>query len=146
MNPGKPFHRRHVQGIVDQWRPLPCEVFREYRVIGEGTQSFIDVFVDLDGYRLAVELEMSTRHTVENVRRALAVGCHEVQLVFATSRVSEAAHRKLKRQLPREKLDRVAFLLLSAYQPRAYCRKSRFLTGKCMLQKRGNSGNQERRE
>lgn len=121
-------------------------MFTEYHLLKNGTECFIDVFVDLDGYGVAIEIEMSTRHVVANATKALQVGCHEVQLVFPTARLRDAARRKLVASLPREKLNRMAFLLLGPYEARTYRRKNRFLRGKRSRQKSEKAENESREE
>ena len=135
MNRGGPFHRRKVEAIALQWRRNQCSVFTEHRVVDGSTQSFIDVFVDLQGYKVAVEIELSTRHVEANARKAIQVGCDEVHLVFPTARLRDAAQRKLSARLPAGEIRRIGFLLLNDYQARTYVRKIAFLGGKRSTQK-----------
>ena len=70
MNRGKSLHRRKVDAIADFWRLNPCEVFVEHQVRVDGTPHYIDVFVDLEGYYVGIEVEMSTRYVVVNAYTA----------------------------------------------------------------------------
>ncbi len=137
MNPGKPLHRREVEAKATLWRLRTPYVSTEHRLVGGGTQTFVDVFVDLQGYWIAVEIELSLRHSSENARRALEVGCDEIHLLFPTARLRDSARRKLTMHLSRGKLNRIAFLLLRSYRATTYRRTNGFPAGKCSVGKRG---------
>ncbi len=140
MNRGGLLHRREVEAKADLWRSHTHCTYTEHRLLGGGTQTFVDVFVDLQGYWIAVEIELSLRHSLENARQALEVGCDEVHLLFPTARLRDSARRKLTMYLSRGKLDRIAFLLLRSYRARTYRQTNGFPAGKCSV---GKSGKQE---
>lgn len=120
MHRGSSFHRRHVERIAQAWRAITPIVFTEHRVVRNEVQTFMDVFVNLQGYHFAVELELSTRHVLVNVERAFDVGVNEVHLVFTTVRLRERARRKLAHHSQHGKSGLTRFLLLTSYEPRVY--------------------------
>ncbi len=145
MNRGKPMHKRQVAAIAGLWRLQPCEVFIEYQIMLDGTRYYIDVLVDQEGYRIGIEVEMSTRYVVVNARTALRF-CHELHLLFPTARLRNIARRKLATKLRAGKLDRTVFLLLSAYEPISYLRKTSFLRGNRITQKSEKTENESELE
>ena len=138
MNRGKPFHRRHVEEIAGLWRRQPCEVFTEYVVKLGGRRYYVDAFVNLGGYKIAIEYEMTTRYVLVNATVALRV-CHELQLVFPTARLRDQARSKLAASLPRTEMERTAFLLQTCYEARTYIKGKRFLTGNRRAEKTGKA-------
>ncbi len=141
MNRGKADHKYWVHTIADKWRKYPCEVFVEHYMKTERLLTFSDVLVDLQGYKIAVEIEFSLRHVLVNSTRDLEVGFDEVHLLFPTARLRDAARRKLRRHLSAGQTNRIAFLLLRAYRPNTYRQNDRFLRGKRPDQKTKKSEN-----
>ncbi len=142
MNTGKPLHRRSVETIATGWRAVTSQVFVEHALRQDGLRSYVDVFVVVNCYRIAIEVELSTRYVQVNAAKALQLGCDEIHLVFPTARLRDAAKRKLRSLFSHTERKRIAFLLISAYQPRSYVTDRAFPVGKCPLEKTKKTENE----
>ena len=90
---GKPLHNLKAIEIKDIAGKFFSFVSCEYRFQRNGVTTYFDVFAQRDSVTLAVEVETTSRHVIDNARKAFLVG---VPLWFVVLR------RKLKLELMRK--------------------------------------------
>lgn len=122
MNKGKALHQHAVNLIASLWSSITSNVFIEHYIKNE-VKTFIDVFIILtsrqdcsDKYMIGIEVELSTRHILENVRKDFVVGCDEIHLVCPTAKLRNACRSKvIGSSLNGNQI--IHFPLLKAYKP-----------------------------
>ena len=111
---GGAFHNKIVYDVVSVLQSHGWEVETEFRCQRNGVTTVFDVYAVKDGGVIAVEVETSVRHVVDNARKAQAVGV-EVWVVVPSRRLK----RTLEIRLHRAGLTEVRMLM--ACECGAYC-------------------------
>ena len=91
---GGAFHNKMIEKVASAFLSHGWEVETEFCYRGGGVVTFFDVFAVKDRREIAVEVEMSVRHVVDNVRKARAVEV-EVWVVVPSRRLKRAVERTL---------------------------------------------------
>ena len=91
---GGAFHNKMVEEVASVLVVQGWKVETEFCLRSNGVVTFFDVYAIKDGREIAVEVETSARHVVDNVKKAQAVGV-EVWIVVPSRRVKRAAERRL---------------------------------------------------
>ena len=92
---GKPFHNviaRDVQGIARKFFDFTR---REYRFSKNRAMTYLDVYAQRGPIALALEVETTSRHAVDNARKAAMTGV-PLWVVVPTRRLKSEITRKLK--------------------------------------------------
>lgn len=69
--------------------------FREWYVNDCETKGYVDLWVEMNGFRIAVEAELTSKRVAHDLRKARALHADELWIVVPTVRVARAVHRKL---------------------------------------------------
>ena len=69
---------------------------------------------------IANEIELTSRHCIENIRLDLTAGCNEVVVICENSETLDAVKQKVKSYLEKNMLDRVSFRLIREFIPHAH--------------------------
>lgn len=92
---GDPFHNELAGEVRVLLERLGWQVSTEKRFMAAGTTAYFDLFAVKDGRGIALEIETTARHALDNAQKARAIG---VPVWFVVPR------RRTKRQIVR-KLD-----------------------------------------
>lgn len=96
---GGDIHERVLLGCVETAFRERGASTRRQAPCGSGTQrGFIDLAVEVENKRLAIEAELSGRRIANDVRKAIAWGADQLWIVVPNQRVLRAARRAWKRQ------------------------------------------------
>lgn len=71
---GKPFHNLMAERVKTTLAGFFDHVASEYPIRRDGTTTYLDLFAWCELYTLAVEVETTLRHAIDNARKAAAVG------------------------------------------------------------------------
>ncbi len=69
--------------------------FREWFVNDGDTKGYVDLWVESNGFRIAIEAELTPKRIAHDVRKAIALRADELWIVVPTVRIARAVHRKL---------------------------------------------------
>ncbi|MDP2938506.1 MAG: hypothetical protein Q8O13_00255 [Candidatus Omnitrophota bacterium] len=75
-------------------------------------------------YIIANEIELTSRHCIENIRLDLRAGCNEVAVICENSETLEAIRQKTKTNLDRNMFGKVKFRLISEFIPQLNSRNN----------------------
>ena len=109
---GGAFHNWMVERVVEMFLSYGWEVETEFCCRRNGVVTFFDVYAVKDGREVAVEVETSIRHVVDNVLKAWAVGV-EVWIVVGRRRLKRMVGERLDRFSLAEFRDEVLILLVA---------------------------------
>lgn len=87
---GDPFHNELAGEVRVLLERLGWQVSTEKRFVAAGTTAYFDLFAMKDGRRIALEIETTARHALDNAQKARAIG---VPVWFVVPR------RRTKRQI-----------------------------------------------
>jgi hypothetical protein len=68
-------------------------------------------------YIIAIEVELTPRHCLENIRLDLKAGCNEVVIVCENSETLEAIRQKAQTNMDKNTLTKVKFRLIKEFIP-----------------------------
>ena len=86
--------------LDEHFQALGFECWREYSTHRFGISGFIDLFVEHDTCRIAVEGERSPDRVFNDISKAISVRAECLIIVTPTLRVAKAIQRKLSRAEP----------------------------------------------
>ena len=93
---GGAFHNWMVCEVCEALAASGWEIETEYRYEKNGVVTFFDVYAVRDGREVAVEVETTARHVLDNVRKARAVGV-EVLVVVPNRRLKCVVRKMLNK-------------------------------------------------
>jgi hypothetical protein len=107
-------HNNVLIGPVEEhFRRLGATVRREYPVrLAGGSPSFVDLFVELGGHRVACEAELTSRRVAGDFAKAAALKATWLLIVTPTGKVAEMSRRQVQRLRLRLPGGRVSILPL----------------------------------
>jgi hypothetical protein len=92
---GDPFHNFMVEDVQETASKFFDFACPEYRFSKNGVTNYLDVFARQGLISLAFEVETTSRHAIDNARKASSVGI-PLRIVVPTRRLKSEITRKLK--------------------------------------------------
>jgi hypothetical protein len=68
-------------------------------------------------YIIGIEIELSAKHSVDNIVRDLEAGCDEVKIISTSGKRSKQIEEKVKKQLNNSLLEKVTFHIADEFIP-----------------------------
>jgi hypothetical protein len=87
-----------ARGLRDALERLGARVWTEYPVRPGRGAGALDLYAELNGKRLAIEVELGVRRVLQDVRKAEAIGVDALVVVTPTPKVAALARRRLGTQ------------------------------------------------
>lgn len=109
---GKPLHNLMVNRTNDSLKDLG-DTCTEYKLSFNGTTNYVDLFIRCGSFALAIEVETTIRHAVDNAKKAAAVGV-PLWIVVPTRRLKSTLTKKLNLLGLRPGSEPIKVLLLGA--------------------------------
>jgi hypothetical protein len=75
-------------------------------------------------YIIANEIELTSRHCIENIRLDLRAGCNEVAVICENRETLEVIRQKAKTHLEKSVLYKVSFRLITEFIPHTHIRNN----------------------
>ena len=89
-----------ARGLRAELERLGARVWTEYAVgPGRGAEA-VDLYAELNGMRVALEIELGPRRVLQDVRKAEALGVEALVIVTPTAKVAALSRRRLRTQTP----------------------------------------------
>jgi len=92
---GDPLHKYQAEYLGGISRSFPVMTYIEYPKRKNDITDFLDVFIELGPFQLAIEIETTRRHLLDNARKAHALGI-PVWFVVPTRKLRTQALKMLK--------------------------------------------------
>jgi hypothetical protein len=91
-----------ARGLRDALERLGARVWSEYPVRPGRGAGALDLYAELNGKRLAIEVELGVRRVLQDVRKAEALGVNTLVIVTPTPKVAALAicHLRTRTQSP----------------------------------------------
>ena len=84
-----------ITALVLEWTKRGARTWREAAVHLGHTTGYIDLLVEIAGFRVAIEAELTPRRVANDIEKAIAVRAQELWVVVPDAQVARAIRRKL---------------------------------------------------